>query len=275
MTNIDNKNHIIVGSDTDFLKLEKLRGPFYKLIECSDNYTHKSGTIIVAIPNSPNKFCTLSSDLATGMEFIPEQIDDWDSLSLDQIGVINGTDKSSTKHNYLEAIEGHLKEKYRAEYRENQPANILEIGVCNGASLRTFASAFSNSKIIGIDISHKCSNLCEDLGNVSIIIGDATKQTCLEPQQKFDLIIDDGSHHPSDVLKSLLFLYENHLSIGGTYIIEDIDCFYRRNYAKQLSTTMEIFERCRRELYDYLISDRIKEKGRLTVIRNMIIIDKI
>ena len=38
--------------------------------------------------------------------------------------------------------------------------------------------------------------------------------------EKFDIIIDDGSHYLSDILFSLNFFFKL-LNQGGTYIIED------------------------------------------------------
>lgn len=271
-----------IQSGSSFLKLEELKPPFFRLIECSKNLPHKPGTIVIGTVNSATggkEFFPFSSDKVTGMEYIPEGSHNWGELSLDQIGIINGTDKSSTKHNYLQAIEEHLSIKLGPTYRISQPKKILEIGICNGASLRTFGKAFANSQITGIDISSNCANLCQDLENINIIIDDATKETCLAPGQKFDLIIDDGSHNPYDTLKSIEFLFENHLDQGGTYIIEDIDCFFKPKYAKQLSSSIENFKQSRKDLFDHLIFGSIKDKIHLptTCIKihsNMIIIDR-
>lgn len=270
-----------IQSGSSFAKLEELKFPFFRLIECPKNSSHKPGTIVVATtnPKGDMEFFPFSSDKVTGIEYIPEGSHNWGELSLDQIGIINGTDKSSTKHDYLQVIEEHLSRKLGPAYRISQPKNILEIGICNGASLRTFGKAFQNSQITGIDISSNCANLCQDVENINIIIDDATNATCLAPGQKFDLIIDDGSHNPFDALKSIEFLFENHLEQGGTYIIEDIDCFFKPMYAKQLSSTIESFKQSRKDLFDHLIFGSIKNKINLptTCIKihsNMIIIDR-
>ena len=276
------EKYTTIQSGSSFLKLEELKPPFFRLIECSSNLPHKPGTIVIGTNNPATggkEFFPFSSDKVTGMEYIPEGSHNWGELSLDQIGIINGTDKSSTKHNYLQAIEEHLSKKLGATYRNSQPKKILEIGICNGASLRTFGKAFQNSQITGIDISSNCANLCQDLENINIIINDATKETCLAPNLKFDLIIDDGSHNPSDALKSIQFLFENHLEQGGTYIIEDIDCFFKPRYAKQLSSSIENFRQSRKDLFDHLIFGSIKNKINLPtnciqIHSNMIIIDR-
>ena len=282
MKKANSKNQILIKNGSSFARLEKLKYPFFRLLECSDNFPHNPGLLVVAVTNSAGvrEFSSFSSDKVTGMEYIPEGEYDWSKLSLDQIGIINGTDKSSTKHNYLEGIDIHLSKKIGSNYRVNQPANILEIGICNGASLRTFARAFQNSRITGIDISSSCSNLCQDLDNVNIIINDATKQACLKGNQKFDLIIDDGSHNPSDVFSSFRVLFEHHLLSKGTYIIEDIDCFYSPEYARNVSSDEESFRQSRKDLFDYLILGSIGCNSKLPIssiriIDKMIIIDKI
>ena len=103
-----------IQSGSSFLKLAELKPPFFRIIECSKNLPHKPGTIVVGTvdPATGEKnFFPFSSDKVTGMEYIPEGSHNWGELSLDQIGIINGTDKSSTKHNYLQAIEEHLSKK--------------------------------------------------------------------------------------------------------------------------------------------------------------------
>lgn len=276
MENTNSDNQIVIKNGSTFLKLEKLKDPFFRLLECSNNIAHKPGALVVAVTNSSGirEFCSFSSDQATGVEYIPEGTYDWDKLSLDEIGIINGTDKSSTKHNYLAGIDAHLSKKYDSKYRTNQPTKILEIGICNGASMRTFARAFPNSTITGIDISPDCSKLCQDLDNINIIIDDATKPTCLKSDQKFDLIIDDGSHDPSDALESFQFLFERHLLNNGTYIIEDIDCFYNPEYAKKQSSTIENFQHARKNLLDDLVFGSIRTK-RKSAIKSIHIFDKI
>jgi hypothetical protein len=55
--------------------------------------------------------------------------------TLDVIGLKHGTDKASSGHNYLEFYES-----FFAPLRENQ-LTVLEIGVYQGASLKTGSSA--------------------------------------------------------------------------------------------------------------------------------------
>jgi hypothetical protein len=64
-------------------------------------------------------------------------------LSLDDIGILCGTDKSSLRQNYLchyERLLNHLRDA---------AFNLVEIGVHNGASLRTWARYFVRAQIVG------------------------------------------------------------------------------------------------------------------------------
>ncbi|HQT68764.1 MAG TPA: hypothetical protein PLC74_14290, partial [Acetobacteraceae bacterium] len=60
----------------------------------------------------------------------------YDELSLDDIGMAHGTDKSSIYHNYLNFYEIFFKPFRQIELK------ILEIGVLNGASLKTWEQYF-------------------------------------------------------------------------------------------------------------------------------------
>src|SRR5690348_4288681 len=68
-----------------------------------------------------------------------------DQLSLDDLGVLVGTDKNSLIGDYLrhyDEIFGHLR---HVEF------NLIEIGVFHGASLRLWQRYFTRARIIGID----------------------------------------------------------------------------------------------------------------------------
>ena len=54
--------------------------------------------------------------------------------------------------------------------------------------------------------------------------------------EKFDIIIDDGSHYLSDILFSLNFFFR-FVNQGGTYVIED---FKHPNYYKYNLDTQDI-----------------------------------
>lgn len=139
-----------------------------------------------------------------------------------------GHGDKGTAHTYIDEYERLL-----ASYRKNSV--FLEIGLCEGESLRMWEEYFIDSKVIGVDISSKfLTRLINEPGH-NIIIGDATKEEILEKigDELFDVIIDDGSHVLSDQIKSFN-IFKSKIKPGGIYIIEDVahldsvkDVFYK------------------------------------------------
>jgi hypothetical protein len=142
-------------------------------------------------------------------------------LSLDAIGLKHGTDKASHHHDYLSFYDTLFAP------RRSQPLTILEVGVFNGASLRTWREYFPNARIIGADIAPHARRLrgdgieieYMDQSNLEDLIRVAAKH------QPFDIIIEDGSHlweHQKTSLKTLFPF----LRAGGLYIVEDLQTNY-------------------------------------------------
>jgi len=100
---------------------------------------------------------------------------------------------------------------------------ILEIGIDKGNSLRMWEEYFKNSKILGLDLDDKSQFnseriLCKKL--------DQSNQKEIEDFSincpiKFDLIIDDGSHHMSDQQITFGNFFPL-LNSEGIFIIEDL-----------------------------------------------------
>lgn len=140
---------------------------------------------------------------------------------LDEIGLRFGTDKASPHHDYLriyEALFAPLRDK---------PLKILEIGVLNGASLRTWEAYFPNARIVGADIdplarrfrSARIDVEYMDQSNLEDLARVAAKH------QPFDIIIEDGSHLWDHQILSLRALFP-FLRSGGFYIVEDLQTNY-------------------------------------------------
>ncbi|MHB1145443.1 MAG: glycosyltransferase [Thiobacillus sp.] len=115
------------------------------------------------------------------------------------------------------------------DYRD-KPVRLLEIGIQNGGSLEIWSKYFSNaSALIGCDINPDCTRLSYDDPRIGVIIGDANApevhERVLQRSQQFDIIIDDGSHLSSDIIKSFA-LYFPCLAEGGVFIAEDLHCSY-------------------------------------------------
>jgi hypothetical protein len=107
---------------------------------------------------------------------------------------------------------------------------LLEIGIQNGGSLEIWARFFPfATSIIGCDINLKCLNLKYSEQNVNLVVGDANEaETCraiLSISNAFDIVIDDGSHRSSDIIKSFC-LYFPSINPGGLFIAEDLHCSY-------------------------------------------------
>jgi hypothetical protein len=110
--------------------------------------------------------------------------------------------------------------------------NLLEIGVQNGGALEIFATYFAKAKrIIGCDINPDCARLSFDDDRIKVVIADAASLGAKEAianllgSERLDIIIDDGSHKASDIVRAF-FLFFPFLSPPGLYVIEDVHCSY-------------------------------------------------
>jgi len=146
------------------------------------------------------------------------------------------------KHNLEQLYTAHMGksiDKWSLYFREydrlfacyrDKPINLLEIGIMNGGSLEIWAKYFTHAlNLIGCDINPACGQLSYDETNIKVVIGDATdpivSNHIFQHAPYFDIIIDDGSHQSSDVIKSFT-RYFPHLMAGGLYIVEDLHCSY-------------------------------------------------
>jgi hypothetical protein len=116
------------------------------------------------------------------------------------------------------------------ESKRSTALNLLEIGVQNGGSLELWAQYLPNAEhLVGCDINPECGTLFFDDPRISVVVGDANADEAFESIksicQSYDVIIDDGSHVPRDVVTSFLNYFPM-LSPGGTYVVEDVHCDY-------------------------------------------------
>ena len=123
-----------------------------------------------------------------------------------------GWGDKGTAHDYLPTYEKYM--------TATDSVTVLEIGVMKGHSIKMWNEYFTNSKVIGIDIS--LSNLEFSLDNVFVCDGtNAEAVDALFPGLTFDYVVDDGSHFIDHQLASLdVFLPR--MNKGGVYFIEDI-----------------------------------------------------
>jgi len=146
---------------------------------------------------------------------------------LSEIGKYYRTDKTDKNHSFMNLSYLDIYEKYFEKHRSDN-INILEIGIKDGASLRTWRSYFVNANIYGIDIDAQCKKLEGKRVRVEIGSQDDLEflKSCFGGELKFDIIIDDGSHINSFTIASFEYLFDNRLNSGGFYIIEDLICSY-------------------------------------------------
>jgi hypothetical protein len=114
--------------------------------------------------------------------------------------------------------------------KRNSIESILEIGIQNGGSLEIWSAYFPFAeKIYGLDIDPKCELLIFEDDRIKVFVGDANTSEVLNDvttnNALFDIIIDDGSHVSSDIIRSFS-LYFPKLKPGGTYVIEDLHASY-------------------------------------------------
>lgn len=152
-----------------------------------------------------------------------------------------GNDKGGQIHTYLETYD-----KLFEPFRDG--ATILEIGLATGDSIRLWDRYFTNSKIIGADISvvfalEPVAGI-ENKNKVYIIEADATKPEFLEhiKNQTFDIINDDASHVTSQQIETF-HLLKGKMKPGGLYIIEDLLALeIEREKYLALHENVEIFD---------------------------------
>ena len=138
-------------------------------------------------------------------------------LSLDDLGVVEGTDKSSVCHGYLEHYD-----RMFGGWRD-APITLVEIGVFDGASLRAWRKYFSRARIVGLDIDPACLRHAAE--GIEVVIGSQTDAAFLAEVARWtrpSIIIDDGSHRADDIMFTFERMFESLLP-GGCYIIEDLD----------------------------------------------------
>ena len=147
-------------------------------------------------------------------------------------GVDIGCNDKGGIHTYLETYE-----RLFSPFRNG--CTILEIGLAMGDSLKLWDEYFTNSEILGVDIS-VVFEIPTYKNAVHVMEADATKP--LELLQTFDIIIDDGSHMEADQFKTFNLLKDK-IKPGGVYIIEDILALdQNRHKFESLHTNCEIID---------------------------------
>ena len=155
--------------------------------------------------------------------------------NLDELFHHYGSDKANVFKLHNELGHGFSKfyEKNLTKFK-NKKINILEIGSYAGGSAAAFIKYFPNINIFCFDIN--ISNFKYKSKNIHVFGVDINNKKKINKIlesiflqynfDKFDLIIDDGSHKLSDILNGLKLFFQ-YVKSNGIYIIED---FKHPNY---------------------------------------------
>ena len=143
-------------------------------------------------------------------------------MSLEEIVDNSRTDKN-TWHSYLPLYQNLLISK------KETAKNILEVGICQGGSIKLWSDFFTNAKVYGLDII-KDEDIWEGIKNKENIIIHASTDAYnpyffvdnfLNKNIKFDFMLDDGPHTLVSML-GFIKLYSNIMTDDGILIIEDV-----------------------------------------------------
>jgi len=192
-----------------------------------------------------------SLDNLMNQDYIEQTV--WDSDPQEEDTHLN---ESSTLYQIWKNIEGgHKWLHYFPIYEKlfsslaDKPLRILEIGVYNGGSIKMWTKYFRNySLFVGLDIDPRCAeHTCPDK-NIHVIIGSQDDEDLLEKTGKdfgpFDIIIDDGSHINSHMIKTFNSLFSRHLKEGGLYVVEDVHTSYWKSYRDIPRSFLDYAMRC-------------------------------
>ena len=123
--------------------------------------------------------------------------------------------------------------------------NILEIGIMHGYGIYAWQKYFSKSTVYGIDIDWSSTKMMQlnDLKKKHNLFKqarlynlDSTKENSWYQfnLEHFDVIIDDGDHHPDNQIATFKLAW-NYLRNGGLYFIEDVGHRYGEIPLQKLS----------------------------------------
>jgi predicted O-methyltransferase YrrM len=142
---------------------------------------------------------------------------------LDELAIKYGADKTpQIKHHYTDVYFDLF------GYKRNEVKKVLEIGVAEGASLYMWRDFFPNATIYGAEIDQKRVDALQGLDRIEVFRCDQSTYDLFNVKETsaagygFDLIVDDGSHKPSDQIFTAL-TYLSKMPRGSVYVIEDVD----------------------------------------------------
>jgi len=140
---------------------------------------------------------------------------------------------SSKSEEYIElysTIEGLLHDK--------KVNCIVEFGTASGSSARALSDKYPSSTIYTIDINESCQLIFQNHPKIVPITADQSNIKSLTEIANIipsiDLVIDDGSHMSSDILKTLQ-IFSLKLKSDSIYVIEDCDSAGNLGYSDYMN----------------------------------------
>lgn len=144
-----------------------------------------------------------------------------------------GEELNAIADRYYEPNDGVRKSlAYFAEYERilapvrEQPIGIIELGVWNGASMLTWRDYLPNATIVGLDIAKEPPSAIRGVPRLHFVSGRQEDPAALGQALALSggrpwLVVDDCSHVARLAKRSFHYLFD-HLSPGGSYVVEDI-----------------------------------------------------
>lgn len=158
-------------------------------------------------------------------------------MTLDEIAIKHGCDKSSLKHDYCRIYEQYFKQIQPWFITAGKEFSLLEIGYggyddpdAGGESARMWAEAYPRINITITDI-HPKNKVPRRVKFEQV---DVTKLpdeiiSGYGKHSVYDIIIDDGSHLNADIIAAFKNLWPV-LNPGGLYCVEDVHSSYMDYY---------------------------------------------
>jgi ADP-heptose:LPS heptosyltransferase/lipopolysaccharide biosynthesis glycosyltransferase len=167
---------------------------------------------------------------------------------LDKMAIKHKADKSSQFNNFAVKYDKILS-PFRNSYK-----SVLEIGICQGNSLRMWVDYFPNAIIHGVDIPNAeihgvnleaalkdCKAYSDKIVFHMVDQSDEAQLKNLEQFSPFDFIVDDGSHLWGDQILTFQTLFP-YLRKGGIYIVEDTCTSYWKEYKNNSISCIDYFK---------------------------------
>ncbi len=143
------------------------------------------------------------------------------------MSLVNLVDNTRTDKNTLHSYLATYDKLFSS--RRDSVKNVLEIGIDHGGSIKLWSDYFKNATVHAIDIIPE-SKVWDELKNKdNIVLHPSTDaydvrqftSKFLNPDIKFDIIIDDGPHTLESMIV-FLNMYLHLLTDDGVLVIEDV-----------------------------------------------------